>query len=138
MPPSPAFGWLCVVHTIADIAFRAAQIRSAQVLPRSPSQNSLATASENRSYGGPSRPQSAEIGDRPPLEPLLSLHVTGGLDTPPGIFDSEVSAVHRESSPQQLKVITRYQDNTLSPKLSGATERNVSTLAFLLNPSLTV
>lgn len=32
MPPSSAFGWLYVVHSVADIAFRAAQIRSAQAL----------------------------------------------------------------------------------------------------------
>ncbi|OJA11311.1 hypothetical protein AZE42_12133 [Rhizopogon vesiculosus] len=33
MPPGPAFGWLCVLHSVTDIAVRAAQIRASQVLP---------------------------------------------------------------------------------------------------------
>jgi hypothetical protein len=36
MPPGPAFGWLCVLHSVTDIAVRAAQIRASQVLPPRP------------------------------------------------------------------------------------------------------
>ncbi|KAG2078345.1 ABC1-domain-containing protein [Suillus decipiens] len=36
MPPGPAFGWLCVLHSVTDIAVRAAQIRASQVLPVRP------------------------------------------------------------------------------------------------------
>lgn len=36
MPPGPAFGWLCVLHSVTDIAIRAAQIRASQVLPTRP------------------------------------------------------------------------------------------------------
>jgi hypothetical protein len=36
MPPGPAFGWLCVLHSVTDIAVRAAQIRASQVLPTRP------------------------------------------------------------------------------------------------------
>lgn len=36
MPPGPAFGWLCVLHSVTDIAVRAAQIRASQVLPARP------------------------------------------------------------------------------------------------------
>ncbi|KAI6003186.1 ABC1-domain-containing protein [Pisolithus orientalis] len=32
MPPGPVFGWLCVAHSVVDIALRAAQIRSGQGL----------------------------------------------------------------------------------------------------------
>ncbi|KAI5983910.1 ABC1-domain-containing protein [Pisolithus albus] len=32
MPPGPVFGWLCVAHSVVDIALRAAQIRSGQRL----------------------------------------------------------------------------------------------------------
>ncbi|KAF8841045.1 hypothetical protein BDN67DRAFT_576743 [Paxillus ammoniavirescens] len=34
MPPGPAFGWLCVAHSVVDIAIRAAQIRSVQAVPK--------------------------------------------------------------------------------------------------------
>ncbi|OJA12784.1 hypothetical protein AZE42_12464 [Rhizopogon vesiculosus] len=33
MPPGPAFGWLCILHSVSDIVVGAAQIRSSQVLP---------------------------------------------------------------------------------------------------------
>ena len=36
MPPGPAFGWLCVLCSVTDIAVRAAQIRATQVLPTRP------------------------------------------------------------------------------------------------------
>jgi hypothetical protein len=36
MTPGPAFGWLCVLHSVTDIAVRAAQIRASQVLPARP------------------------------------------------------------------------------------------------------
>lgn len=36
MPPGPAFGWLCVLHSVTDIAIRAAQIRASQVLSARP------------------------------------------------------------------------------------------------------
>lgn len=36
MPPGPTFGWLCVLHSVTDIAVRAAQIRASQVLPTRP------------------------------------------------------------------------------------------------------
>jgi aarF domain-containing kinase len=128
MPPSPAFGWLCVAHTIADIAFRAARIRSVQALPKSSSQiPPTAITRENRSHGGPTRPHSAETDTRTSLEPLLHSHVTGKV--------AEGSAVHEESSPpEHLKVITAYQDNALSPKFSRGTESDVdvSFLMFLL------
>lgn len=122
MPPAPAFGWLCVVHTIADIAFRAAQIRSVQALPKSSSQIPPTATRENRSYGGPAGSHSAETDTRTFLEPLLHSHVTGKV-------------AEEESPPRQRKVITAYQDNALSPRLSGGTESdvNVSTLMFLLN-----
>jgi hypothetical protein len=124
MPPAPAFGWLCVVHTIADIAFRAAQIRSARALPKSSSQiPPTAITRENGSHG----PHSAETDARTSLEPLLHSHVTGKV--------AEGSAVYEESSPpEHLKVITAYQDNALSPKFSRGTESDVdvSFLMFLL------
>lgn len=34
-PPGPVLGWLCVAHSVVDIAFRAAHISYGQVLPRS-------------------------------------------------------------------------------------------------------
>ncbi|KAF8132993.1 hypothetical protein EV363DRAFT_1473643 [Boletus edulis] len=58
----PAFGWLCVVCTITDIAFRAAQIRAAQALPKSPSQVPPAVARESKSCGGPTKPHSIRVG----------------------------------------------------------------------------
>lgn len=36
MPSGPAFGWLCVLHSVTDIAVRAAQIRASQVFPVRP------------------------------------------------------------------------------------------------------
>lgn len=33
-PPGPVLGWLCVAHSVVDIAFRAAHISCGQVLPR--------------------------------------------------------------------------------------------------------
>jgi aarF domain-containing kinase len=128
MPPAPAFGWLCVVHAIADIAFRAAQIRSVRALPKSSSQiPPTAITRENRSHGGPTRPHSAETDARASLEPLLHSHVTGKV--------AEGSAVYEESSPpEHLKVVTSYQDNALSQKFSRGTESDVdvSFLMFLL------
>ena len=123
MPPARAFGWLCVVHTVADIAFRAAQIRSVQALPKSSSQ---IPPTANRSHGGPTSSQSAETDTRTSLEPLLHSHVTGKV--------TEGSVVHEESSlPRRLNITTSYQDSVLSPKLSGAVESDVNVSTFLLN-----
>ncbi|KAI9453811.1 ABC1-domain-containing protein [Boletus coccyginus] len=110
MPPSPAVGWLCVVHTIADIAFRAAQIRSAQALPKSPSQNSK------------NRPHSVQADTRSSLDPIHLPCVTGKV-VELGIPASEGSVVHGESSaPLQLKVVTGHQDNAFPPQLPDAKE----------------
>ncbi|KAF8130305.1 ABC1-domain-containing protein [Boletus edulis] len=122
MPPSPAFGWLCVVHTIADIAFRAAQIRAAQALPKSPSQVPLTVARESKSYGGPTKPHSG-INTRASTEPLLHPHVAG-ITGAPEISAAEGSAVNEEPGPRQIKDLTGYQENILSPKPSAATESN--------------
>ncbi|KAN0080090.1 ABC1 family domain containing protein [Tylopilus felleus] len=107
MPPSPAFGWLCVAHSIADIAFRAAQIRSAQALPKSPNHISSDTARESTSHG---------------------LGVTVKTDTQTGKVDAlEISASESSAiaggpgSPQQLTVVASYQENA-RPKLPGVTE----------------
>ena len=104
MPPSPAFGWLCVAHSIADIALRAAQIRSVQALPKSPGQ-----ASEKRA---PARVQKTRTSFA--TEKVDAVEISA----------SEGSAIHEESSsPRQLNVIT---DNNLS----GAAESNVSSIRF--------
>ncbi|KIK95697.1 hypothetical protein PAXRUDRAFT_826752 [Paxillus rubicundulus Ve08.2h10] len=47
MPPGPAFGWLCVAHSVVDIAIRAAQIRSAQAVPKPVVYKSSATRTGN-------------------------------------------------------------------------------------------
>ncbi|KAF8438520.1 ABC1 family-domain-containing protein [Boletus edulis BED1] len=99
MPPG-AFGWLCVVHTIADIAFRAAQIRVAQAIPKSPSRHR------------DQHPASTE--------PLLHPHVTGITDAPA----AEGSAVNEEPGPRQRKYLTGYQENIFASRPSAATESN--------------
>lgn len=118
MPPSPAVGWLCVVHTIADIALRAAQIRSAQALPKSPSLNS-------ELYSAPTRLHSVQADTRSSLDPIHHPCVTGKvveLEIPA----SEGSVVHGESSaPPQLNVVTGHQDNAFPPQLPDATECSV-------------
>ncbi|KAL4077599.1 ABC1-domain-containing protein [Scleroderma citrinum] len=40
-PPGPVLGWLCVAHSVVDIALRAAHISCGQVLPRKVVQGSL-------------------------------------------------------------------------------------------------
>lgn len=119
MPPSHAFGWLCVAHSIADIAFRAAQIRSAQALPKSPNHISSDTARESTSHG---------------------LGVTVKTDTQTGKVDaleisaSESSAIAGEpGSPQQLTVVASYQENA-RPKLPGVTESIVSNSGISFQP----
>lgn len=87
MPPSSTFGWLCVAHSVVDIVSRAAQIRSAQALPKSFVQISSDVARENK---GPTRPHTV----KPP-------HVTENGSV------SEASTVHGESDPpQNPKIIT--------------------------------
>lgn len=34
MPPGPAYNWLCVLHSVGDVLYHAAQIRATQVAPR--------------------------------------------------------------------------------------------------------
>ena len=129
MPPTLAFGWLCVVHTIADIAFRAAQIRSVQALPKSSSQ---IPPTANRSHGGPTSLHTAETDTRTSLEPFLHLHVTEKV--------TEGSVVHEESSlPRQLNVTTSHQDSSLSPRFSATeSDVNVGTLMSLLQGTTSV
>jgi len=40
-PPGPVLGWLCVAHSVVDIALRAAHISCGQVLPRPPIRTTL-------------------------------------------------------------------------------------------------
>jgi hypothetical protein len=35
MPPGPAYNWLCVLHSTAEILSHAARYRAAQIVPRS-------------------------------------------------------------------------------------------------------
>ncbi|KAG9311095.1 ABC1-domain-containing protein [Chiua virens] len=99
MPPSGAFGWLCVAHSVADIAFRAAQIRSAQALPK------------------PSLPVTSSSGPQS-FEPRP--YSTKGVDSTPRVPGSDV---HEQSNlPQDVRSITAFKDDPLSPRLSGNTQ----------------
>ncbi|KAF8122955.1 hypothetical protein EV363DRAFT_1404361 [Boletus edulis] len=111
MPPIP----------ITDIAFRAAQIRAGQALPKSPSRVPPAVARESKSYRGPTKSHSIGINTRASTEPLLHPHVTG-ITGAPEISAGEGSAVtNEEPGPRQRKDITGY---IFSLKPSAATESN--------------
>ncbi|KAF8132983.1 hypothetical protein EV363DRAFT_1397884 [Boletus edulis] len=106
---------------ITDIAFRAAQIRAGQALPKSPSRVPPAVARESKSYRGPTKSHSIGINTRASTEPLLHPHVTG-ITGAPEISAGEGSAVtNEEPGPRQRKDITGY---IFSLKPSAATESN--------------
>jgi hypothetical protein len=89
-----------VVHSIADITFRAAQIRSAQALPNSYIQNLQAISRDHGSF----------------TEPItVEKDASVGVDVPPEIVDSEASVVH-----EYTRTLDGHQDSIPSPVLCDA------------------
>ncbi|KIJ18135.1 hypothetical protein PAXINDRAFT_9222 [Paxillus involutus ATCC 200175] len=74
MPPGPAFGWLCVAHSVVDIAIRAAQIRSVQAVPKPVVYKSSATRTGNDAPEETTRLHNVEPSTWSSPEPLPSLH----------------------------------------------------------------
>ena len=48
MPPGPAYNWLCVLHSTAEILSHAARYRASQIVPRSTSSSSPLNSRKRR------------------------------------------------------------------------------------------
>lgn len=109
MPPSPVFGWLCVTHSVVDIVVRAAQIKSAQAIPKL----SVDVARENKD---PTQPYNAKP------DSFVLPHLN------PGTSASEGPTIIEESQDP-----TGRQDNTLSSIYANVTDSDVSAFVSLLD-----
>lgn len=132
MPPSTAFGWLCVAHSVADIVFRAAQIRSAQALPKSAVRVSSDVAREDK---GLTRPHN--VGKPDTSVPPFNSHVTEKAHVPLRILVSQGSAVHEKPDlPENPKIIPVYDNNTPLLNVVNVTDSDVSIFVLLLDFTL--
>lgn len=123
MPPTSAFGWLCVAHSVADVVFRAAQIRSAQAIPRS--SVSPDVASETRGLVGLYNVDESDTSTSPAS--LFGAQVTEKTD---GTSSPDVSIVHEEPDPRSQQILTPFHGNIPSSSFVNATGDEVSTLYF--------
>lgn len=116
MPPGPAFGWLCVLHSVTDIAVRAAQIRASQVLPArpvvSPEFSLRNSKAEERQLT--SQPAGDDQANRDPPK----LHTNHAFST--NINNAYLS--HPEERQEELAPLRpRFEEDIPSEQLSTAT-----------------
>ncbi|KAF9239410.1 ABC1-domain-containing protein [Melanogaster broomeanus] len=82
MPPGPAFGWLCVAHSVVDIAIRAAQIRNARVIPQAVVHTPPASGNVDDASRETLQPRHVELSTWSSLEPVPNAYVSGERGTP--------------------------------------------------------
>lgn len=84
MPPGPVFGWLCVAHSVANIALRAAQLRASQVLLRNSVSGLKTTDKEPRASDEPVFLQTPYQGTDSLLSELSSKRDHTSIDVAAG------------------------------------------------------
>ncbi|KAI6118022.1 ABC1-domain-containing protein [Pisolithus sp. B1] len=109
MPPGPVFGWLCVAHSVVDIALRAAQIRSGQGLLKTTVPKPYVTqdVSERTSNRPPESPPSSLLRVQETVVPItfpgatLSSNVQEGpvVIPQPSLKDGAVVTPRNEFEP---------------------------------------
>ncbi|KAI6030321.1 ABC1-domain-containing protein [Pisolithus marmoratus] len=114
MPPGPGFGWLCVVHSIVDIALRAAQIRSGHGLLKTPVPKSHLT--KDALEGDRNNPEESlastllRVQEKVvPITSALSANVQGGpVEIPqPSLKEGAVVTSRDELEPE---VVTHHEN----------------------------
>ncbi|KAG1733737.1 ABC1-domain-containing protein [Suillus lakei] len=117
MPPGPAFGWICVLHSVTDIAARAAQIRASQVLPARPVV-SQEFKSKSNAEGYQLIPQLA--GDARANHDPPKSRTNHAFSTNPPVNATYLSHLEEELTP-------RFEENATSEQFSTATYIPLST-----------
>ncbi|KAH7882197.1 ABC1-domain-containing protein [Phlebopus sp. FC_14] len=116
MPPGPAFGWLCVAHSVADIVFQAAQIRNAGVLPRHAAPRITISDGIRVASGGDS--VSSKGAEDLGISPRNAPEETGAAVK---LSDTEVCGVQTESRPTEHFGSSRIEDIVDAPATQEGT-----------------
>jgi len=116
MPPGPAFGWLCVLHSVTDIAIRAAQIRASQVLPPRPVVSPEFPLRNSKTEESQPRPQlssDAEATHEPRVSRVFATDPPVKTYTPH--LDEQVAPILPVSRSGEQNASEKYSTTTYSP-----------------------
>ncbi|KAG2048581.1 ABC1-domain-containing protein [Suillus hirtellus] len=140
MPPGPAFGWLCVLHSVTDIAVRAAQIRASQVFPVRPVVSPEFSLRKSKTEEHQLTSQLA--GDAQANHDSPRPRTNHAFSTNPSIDNTCLS--HPEERQEKATPLPpRFEEDIQSEQFSRTTYTSLSTEPTLKpqlpsNPSLTV
>ncbi|KAG2143902.1 ABC1-domain-containing protein [Suillus cothurnatus] len=130
MTPGPAFGWLCVLHSVTDIAVRAAQIRASQVLPARPVVSP--EFSSRKSKAEEHRPTPQLAGDAQANHDFPKPRTNHAFSSNPPINNTCLS--HPEERREALTSLPpRFEEDIPSEQFSPTTYVPLST-KFTLEP----
>ncbi|KAG2034193.1 ABC1 family-domain-containing protein [Suillus americanus] len=126
MPPGPTFGWICVLHSVTNIAVRAAQIRASQVLPARPVVSPEFSLSKSKAEEHQLIPQLA--GDAQANHDSPKPHADHAFSANPPINNT----YHPEERREELTSLPpQFEEDTLSEQFSPATYIPLSTKPIL-------